>query len=95
MCFCLFVFLFVCLFVCLCVLSSVFSSFVSVFFSVQEFINSVCGLRWMCCEYYVECTNVVKNGTGVIVTTGAIKGAEVGFSNSEVQTRHPASDAFR
>ena len=29
-----------------------------------EFINGVCGLRWICCgeivAYYVECTNVVK-----------------------------------
>ena len=43
--------------------SSVFFSF-----SFLEFINGVCGLRWMCCgesvAYYVECTNVVKKWYG-------------------------------
>jgi len=45
------------------------SSFVSFgFFLFLEFINGVCGLRWMCCRgtvaYYVECTNVVKKWCG-------------------------------
>jgi len=34
-------------------------------FQFLEFINGVCGLRWMCCggiiAYCVECTKVVKN----------------------------------
>ena len=79
--------MFVCLHVCLPFFFS--TSLVSFSFSFLEFINGVCGLRWMCClgivDDYVECTNVVKSGTRVIVTTGAIKGAEVGVSNSARQ----------
>jgi len=40
------------------------STFASFSFSFLEFINGVCGLRWMCCggivAYYIECANVVK-----------------------------------
>ena len=63
-------------------------------FSVLEFIRYVCGLRWMCyggiVAYYVEYTNVVKKWYGVIVSTRAIKGDEVGFSNSDVYTLLPS-----
>ena len=66
-----------------CVFGLVFSSFVSLSFIYLEIIKSVYGLRWMCCGggvgWYIEFTNVVRSVKGGIVTTWAIKGAELGF----------------
>jgi len=63
-------------------------------FPFLEFFKCVRGLRWMCyggiVAYYVEYTNVVKKWYGVIVSTRAIKGDEVGFSNSDVYTLLPS-----
>jgi len=46
----------------------VYPPLVSFSFSLFDFINVVCGLRWLCREgivaYYVECANVIKNWNG-------------------------------
>ena len=79
---------------CYCYVFSPFSplppSFVSFSFPFSlEFIQRVCAseLRCVCCgggvACYVEYTNVIKIGKGVIMTTGAIKGAEVWFSHAD------------
>jgi len=52
-------------------------------FFFLEFINGVCGLRWMCCggnvAYYVECTNVVKKWIEIFESRVFIRVAQVPY----------------
>ena len=82
---------------CVCIYSFLFFSFWHVYpplflflFLFLEFINGLCGLRWMCCggsvAYYVECTNVVKKWVGSVCVNRGYQGRQGWFWNSDVKT---------
>ena len=66
---------------------SFFVSFLLLFF---EFIDGVCGLKWMCCRgivaYYVECTNVVKKWHGSDCVNRDYQGRRLGFQRRDMYT---------